>query len=101
MVELSPEILYPLIPARTVEDFLARRRRVLFQNARVSVEMAPSVATLMAGELGYDTEWEKTQVKRYTELAGHYLADALFPKGQVSRHIPQTLAPVLPAISSR
>ena len=37
--------------ARTVEDFLARRTRALFLNARAAVAMAPRVAALMAAEL--------------------------------------------------
>ncbi len=37
--------------ARTVEDFLARRTRVLFLDAKASIEMAPTVAKLMAKEL--------------------------------------------------
>ena len=37
--------------ALNVDDFLARRRRSLFLNARLSVEMAPRVAELMKKEL--------------------------------------------------
>ena len=40
--------------ARTVEDVLARRTRALFLNARAAEAMAPEVARLMAGELGWD-----------------------------------------------
>ena len=49
--------------ARCVEDFLARRTRALFLNARASMQMAPTVANLMAKELGLDTAWEKTASK--------------------------------------
>ena len=59
--------------ARTVEDFLARRRRVLFQDARKSIEIAPKVAALMAEEMGYDNVWRDEQVKTYTKLAEQYL----------------------------
>ncbi len=59
--------------ARTVEDFLARRRRVLFQDARKSIEMAPRVADLIARETGRDTAWRKEQVDTYTKLATQYL----------------------------
>ena len=59
--------------ARTVEDFLARRTRMLVLNARSSVEAAPVVAELMAKELGHDQTWVEDQVKAYTELARQYL----------------------------
>ena len=38
--------------ARTVEDVLARRARILFLDAKAAIELAPSVAELMANELG-------------------------------------------------
>lgn len=59
--------------ARTVEDFLARRTRALLLNARVAVEMAPTVARLMAGELSRGTEWESEQVRSFQTLAAAYL----------------------------
>ncbi len=55
--------------ARTVEDFLGRRSRALFLNARAAVEMAPRVAGLMAAELGKDAAWEEQQVSQVTDLA--------------------------------
>jgi glycerol-3-phosphate dehydrogenase len=39
--------------ARTVEDILARRMRALFLNSRAALNMAPTVADLMASELGW------------------------------------------------
>ena len=59
--------------ARTVEDFLARRTRALFLDARASIEMAPAVARLMADELGYSRKWIKQQVADYQALAKGYL----------------------------
>ncbi len=60
--------------ARTVEDILARRQRALFLDARAAIEMAPAVAKILATELGYDEDWQKEQVKQFTELArGYYL----------------------------
>jgi glycerol-3-phosphate dehydrogenase len=58
--------------ARTVEDVLARRMRVLFLNARAAMEMAEPVARLLAGELGRDEAWVGRQVKEFRELAGQY-----------------------------
>jgi len=59
--------------ARTVDDVLARRLRILFLDARASVEMARKVASVMAAELKKDADWEKQQVKDYCEIAGSYI----------------------------
>jgi len=60
--------------ARTVEDFLARRTRALFLDARESLKMCESVAQIMASELNFDDDWIKNQVEKYTVLAhGYYL----------------------------
>ena len=59
--------------ARTVEDILARRTRMLLLDARRSIEMAPRVAGIMAEELGRDTAWQRDQVVAYTELARGYI----------------------------
>lgn len=59
--------------ARTVEDFLARRTRVLFLDARTSIAMAPKVAAVLADELNRSEEWQTEQVQEYTELAHAYL----------------------------
>jgi glycerol-3-phosphate dehydrogenase len=59
--------------ARTVEDVLARRTRVLFLNARDAIAMAPEVAALMARELGWDAAWEAAQVQAFEETARGYV----------------------------
>jgi glycerol-3-phosphate dehydrogenase len=59
--------------ARTVDDVLARRIRVLFLDAKASIEMAPRVAAIIASELHRDSAWEKQQVKEYTEIAQAYI----------------------------
>lgn len=61
--------------ARTVEDILARRLRVLFLNSRAALDMAPSVAGLMAAELGRGHEWIADQVSRFSSLASGYSLD--------------------------
>ncbi|WP_201979728.1 glycerol-3-phosphate dehydrogenase/oxidase [Hymenobacter rubidus] len=58
--------------ARTVEDVLARRVRLLFLDAAAAVRAAPVVARLLARELGRDAEWEASQVKAFAELARGY-----------------------------
>lgn len=59
--------------ARSVEDFLARRIRVLFLDAHAAIEMAPGVARILAAELGKAPEWEQAQVASFTALASCYL----------------------------
>ncbi len=59
--------------ARTVEDVLARRLRILFLDASTSIQMAPKVATILAYELGRNEEWAAQQVEDYTRLAKNYL----------------------------
>jgi glycerol-3-phosphate dehydrogenase len=59
--------------AVNVDDFLARRRRSLFLNARLSMEMAPRVAELMQKELKKSRSWKKEQLEKYISLAGNYI----------------------------
>ncbi len=58
--------------ARTAEDVLARRTRVLFLNAAAAEAMAPRVAELLARELGHDAAWQAEQVRAFAELARGY-----------------------------
>lgn len=59
--------------ARTVEDVLARRVRLLFLDVRAAMESAPLVARLMAIELSKDENWEKEQVGEFNVIAKGYL----------------------------
>jgi glycerol-3-phosphate dehydrogenase len=84
--ETLGEALHPALPycgaeavwatrfemARTVEDFLARRTRALFLNARAAVDIAPKVAALMARELKLDQHWQAEQVNVFQSLAKGY-----------------------------
>jgi glycerol-3-phosphate dehydrogenase len=60
--------------ARTVEDVLARRCRVLFLDAAGARAMAPQVAAILARELGRDAAWQQQQVAAFTALARRYAA---------------------------
>lgn len=59
--------------ARTVEDFLSRRIRMLLLDARTSLMMAPEVADIMARELNQDPGWIRSQVADYQALAAGYI----------------------------
>ena len=58
--------------ARTVEDVLARRTRVLFSDSKLAGELAPVVADIMMKEFNYDQEWRKNQVDEFCQLARSY-----------------------------
>lgn len=66
--------------ARNIEDFLARRIRMLFLDARAAIDMAPLVADLMSRELGKDAAWAENQVDLFTELANRYLLEKYEPQ---------------------
>ncbi|MBA3899845.1 MAG: glycerol-3-phosphate dehydrogenase/oxidase [Bacteroidetes bacterium] len=69
------ELLYAIREemARGIEDFLARRIRILFLDAAAACQMAPLCAQIMAKELGKDEEWEKEQVEEFKKLSENYL----------------------------
>jgi glycerol-3-phosphate dehydrogenase len=59
--------------ARSVEDVLARRTRLLFLNARAANIAAPRVAQLLARELKKDDRWVAEQLQLFNETASHFL----------------------------
>ncbi len=61
--------------ARTVEDFLARRTRALFLDARESISIAPVVADLMASELEMKRKWKKAQLEAFEAVAKNYFLE--------------------------
>ena len=93
MIKLQPEldmVVHPNLPykmveilwgvrhemARTVRDVLERRTRALILDARAAMACAPSVAAMMARELGKDNSWEKQQVDEFRKIAVNYLVKA-------------------------
>ncbi len=58
--------------ARTVDDVLSRRLRVLVLDAAAAAAMAPRVVRIMAAELGRNAKWEARQVSSFLELADGY-----------------------------
>lgn len=59
--------------ARTIEDVLARRIRILFFDTRAAIKAAPVVVELIARELNRDEAWKKTQLVDFLSLAKEYL----------------------------
>ncbi len=60
--------------AITIEDFLARRTRMLFLNAKAAIASASIVAEIMAAEMHRDEKWQQEQVADFSEMAQEYLA---------------------------
>ncbi len=58
--------------ARTVEDVLARRTRLLLLDAHAALKIAPAIARFMAKHLKQTKKWEKTQVSQFSKLAQQY-----------------------------
>lgn len=57
----------------TVEDFLARRYRTLFLDARSAMGAARNVAERLAQAHGKKAPWIESQVRSFQQLAAHYL----------------------------
>ncbi|MVZ63685.1 glycerol-3-phosphate dehydrogenase/oxidase [Sphingobacterium humi] len=55
-----------------VEDFLARRCRLLLLDAKAAVAAAPLVAELMAKELGKSETWIQSEIQAFQDLAKNY-----------------------------
>ena len=72
--------------ARTVEDVLARRTRALFLNAHAAIAAAPTVASLMAAELGKDEAWIADEVSKFHLLAEQYTLQKAAPRERDQVH---------------
>lgn len=59
--------------AMTIDDFLARRTRMLLKNAKAATEAAPKVAEIMANELNRDKTWIDLQLKEFDDIAENYI----------------------------
>jgi len=59
--------------ARTVEDFISRRTRMLLLDAKASIDIAPKVAQIIAKELKQDEKWIEEQIKEFEQIASYYL----------------------------
>jgi glycerol-3-phosphate dehydrogenase len=59
--------------ARTIEDVLARRVRLLFLDARAAIESCEKVGDLLTKELGHDDTWKQNQITVFKTLANGFL----------------------------
>jgi len=56
-----------------VEDFLSRRTRALFLDARCAIESADQVARVMAKEMKKDENWIQNEIASFESIAKNYL----------------------------
>ena len=61
--------------ARTLDDVLARRVRLLYIDAHEALNVAPKVAEVMASELNMPESWVEEQVKSFTAIANNYIVE--------------------------
>ncbi len=59
--------------ARTIEDVLARRVRILFLDAKAAIEIAPEVGELLRKELNQTHEWRAQQISEFIQIAEQYI----------------------------
>jgi len=59
--------------ARTVDDFISRRTRMLLLDAKASKQVAPTIADIMAKELSKDHEWIDKQVEKFNYIVKNYI----------------------------
>jgi glycerol-3-phosphate dehydrogenase len=59
--------------ARSVEDVLARRTRILFLDAMAALAAAPAVAKILAAELKKSSAWQTKQIQEFKRVAKSYL----------------------------
>ncbi|MCP3928112.1 MAG: glycerol-3-phosphate dehydrogenase/oxidase [Bacteroidetes bacterium] len=59
--------------ARTLEDVLARRFRILLLNAKAAIEAAPETVKIMDSVLKKGKNWQKQQLEDFKKQANNYL----------------------------
>ncbi len=59
--------------ARSIDDVLARRVRLLFLDARAAIACSEKVADLLTKELGHDDTWKENQIAVFKTLANGFL----------------------------
>jgi glycerol-3-phosphate dehydrogenase len=59
--------------AMSLEDILARRIRILYLDAKVAIQVAPEVASIMSKEMNKNAEWTLKEINNFTVLASQYI----------------------------
>jgi glycerol-3-phosphate dehydrogenase len=72
--------------AQTLEDVLARRIGLELYSWKLTIQAAPLVASLMAGELGWSASERQSALAEYTTKVNHYLQTAGLASGELPAH---------------
>jgi glycerol-3-phosphate dehydrogenase len=59
--------------ARTIDDFISRRTRMLLLDAKAAKETAPVVAKIMAKEMNQNQNWIDEQILTFNSIADNYI----------------------------
>jgi glycerol-3-phosphate dehydrogenase len=59
--------------ARTVDDVLARRVRLLFLDARAAIQSSEKTARIIAKELGHDEIWIIKEISNFKAISKGFL----------------------------
>jgi glycerol-3-phosphate dehydrogenase len=72
---IKAEIIYAIRHqmAMSLEDILARRIRILYLDAKVAIQVAPEVASIMSKEMNKNAEWTLKEINNFTVLASQYI----------------------------
>ncbi|KAF2517227.1 glycerol-3-phosphate dehydrogenase/oxidase [Flavobacterium foetidum] len=74
MAEVIWAIRYEM--ARTIDDILARRVRLLFLDARAALAVSEKIAKVIAIELGHDENWIRKEIANFKEISkGFFLSE--------------------------
>jgi len=74
MAEVVWAIRYEM--ARTIDDVLARRVRLLFLDARAAIEVSEKTARVIAKELGHDENWITKEIEDFKHISkGFFLSE--------------------------
>lgn len=71
MAEIIWAIRYEM--ARTIDDILARRVRLLFLDAKAAIQSSEKVARLLAKELGHNEAWVNKEILNFKKIAKGFL----------------------------
>jgi len=80
--EVTYSVRYEM--AATIEDVLARRLGIQFYSWRDSIDAAPTVAGLMAEDLGWTSAFTTAAIRTYVEKIEHLLDAAGLPRERPS-----------------
>jgi glycerol-3-phosphate dehydrogenase len=84
MAEVVWAVRYEM--ARTIDDILARRVRLLFLDARAAIQSTEKTARIMAKELNHDENWIIKQIEDFNEISKGFLLSEFRNSSKIDFH---------------